>query len=172
MKSSETCRDKDERRQEIRKHTNRDGAHDLNGIDYLEVDQKQLRLTVYFIGKTPANISENNIRIDGGTRIRNIRVIRIFKCNPEDPRVDGCLQVQVDRPGDFSTYTLRLVKTDAHGRPGNEPLEDFDPRYAQLDFSFKAGCPTDLDCASQKTCPAPLMDEPEIDYLSKDYNSF
>ena len=172
MKTSEICRDKDERRQQIRKHTNQAGVHDLNGIDYLEVDQKQTKLTVYFIGEAPTNISENNIRIDGGTRIRNISVIRIFRCDPKDPRVDGCLQVELDRPGDFSTYTLRLVKMDALGRPGNEPLEGFDPRYAQLDFSFKASCPTDLDCVSGSTCAAPLMDEPEIDYLSKDYNSF
>src|SRR5690349_15368510 len=160
MKSSEICRDKDERRQQIRKHTNQAGVHDLNGIDYLEVDQKQTKLTIYFIGEAPTNISENNIRIDGGTRIRNIRVIRISRCDPKDPRVDGCLQVEVDRPGDFSTYTLRLVKMDALGRPGNEPLEGFDPRYAQLDFSFKASCPTDLDCVSGSTCAAPLMDDP------------
>lgn len=172
MKSSELCRDQQDRRRDIRKHTNPSGEHDLNGIDYLEVDESQTRLTVYFIAKAPAHITENNVRIDGGIRIRNIRVKAIHRCNPEDPRADGCLQIEVDHPGDFSTYTLRLVNTDARGRPGNEPLEGFDPRYAQLDFSFKARCPTDLDCAPSDTCPPPTLDEPEINYLGKDYNSF
>ena len=169
---SEVCRDQEERRRDIRKHTNAAGEHDLNGIDYVEVDEKQTRLTVYFIGKAPANITENNIRIDGSTRRRNIKVKQIHRCDPKDPRVDGCLQIEVDRPGDFSTYTLRLVKPDARGRPGDEPLDGFDPRYAQLDFSFKASCPTDLDCAPQETCPSAPSDEPEINYLGKDYSSF
>ena len=172
MKSPEICRDNQDRRRDIRNHTNAAGDSDLNGIDYLEVGETQTILTVYFIGKAPTNITENNIRIDGGTRIRNISVKRIRRCNPKDPRVDGCLQIEVDRSGDFSTYTLKLVKTDERGRPGIEPLENFDPRYAQIDFSFKAGCPTDLDCAPADSCSPPLMDEPEIDYLAKDYSSF
>jgi predicted phage baseplate assembly protein len=172
MKSSELCRDHQDRRRDIRNPNNASGGRDLNGIDYLEVDERQTILTVYFIAQAPADISKNNVRIDGGIRIRNIQVKEIHRCNPDDPRVDGCLQVEVDRPGDFSTYTLRLVNTDARGRPGDDPLEGFDPRYAQLDFSFKANCPTDLDCAPANTCPPPILDEPEINYLGKDYNSF
>ena len=172
MKSPELCRDLQERRRDIRKHTSPAGDPDLNGIDYLEVDETQTRLTVYFIAQAPAHITENNVRIDGGIRIRNIRVKEIHRCDPEDPRADGCLQVEVDRPGDFSTYTLRLVKTDAHGRPGHEPLKGFDPRYARIDFSFKANCPTDLDCAPSDTCPPEHLDEPETNYLAKDYESF
>ena len=172
MKSPELCRDQQDRRRDIRKHTDSSGERDLNGIDYLEVDEKQTRLSVYFIGKAPADISKNNIRIDGGIRIRNIQVKGIQECPTTDPRADGCVQIEVERPGDFSTYTLRLVNIDARGRPGNEPLTGFDPRYAQLDFSFKASCPTDLDCAPLDACPPPTLDEPEINYLGKDYNSF
>lgn len=172
MKSSEVCRDQQDRRRDIRKHQNSSGERDLNGIDYLEVDESQTILTVYFIAKAPADLTESNIRIDGGIRIRNFQVRSIHRCDPEDPRADGCLKIEVDRPGDFSTYTLRLVNADARGRPGNEPLAGFDPRYAQLDFSFKASCPTDLDCAPADTCPPPTLDEPEINYLGKDYNSF
>jgi len=157
MKSPELCRDQQDRRRDIRKHTDSSGERDLNGIDYLEVDEKQTRLSVYFIGKAPADISKNNIRIDGGIRIRNIQVKGIQECPTTDPRADGCVQIEVERPGDFSTYTLRLVNIDARGRPGNEPLTGFDPRYAQLDFSFKASCPTDLDCAPQDTCPPPTV---------------
>lgn len=168
----EVCRDEAERRRDIRKHTNSAGEHDLNGIDYIEVAEQQTTLTVYFLGHAPANVTENNVRIDGGVRIRNIRVIGIQRCDPNDLRVDGCLQIEVDRAGDFSTYTLRLVRTNRQGRPGDEPLDGFDPRYAQLEFSFKANCPTDLDCASADICPPAPLDEPEINYLAKDYNSF
>jgi predicted phage baseplate assembly protein len=168
----EICRDQSERRRDIRKHTNAAGKRDLNGMDYLKVNEQQTILTVYFLGHAPANVTENNVRIDGGTRIRDIKAKRIHLCDPKDPRVDGCLQIEVDRPGDFSTYTLRLVETNAQGLPGNEPLEGFDPRYAQLDFSFKSSCPTDLDCAPVDTCPPAPLDEPEINYLGKDYDSF
>lgn len=171
-KTYEVCRDQEKRRRDIREHTDETGERDLNGIDYLEVDEKQTTLTVYFLGKTPDNVTENNVRLDGGRRIRNIRVKRIYRCDPEDPRVDGCLRVEVDRPGDFSSYTLRLVETDARGRPGHEPLRGLDPRYAQLEFSFKVGCPSELDCAPQDACPPAPLAEPEINYLAKDYASF
>src|SRR5258706_5844878 len=102
MKSSELCRDQQDRRRDIRKHRNPSGEPDLNGIDYLEVDEKQTKLTVYSIGKTPAHVTENNVRIDGGIRIRNVRVKSIQRCDPQDPRADGCLQIEVYDPGDFS----------------------------------------------------------------------
>ena len=144
----------------------------MNGIDYVEVDEKQTTLTVYFLAHVPNDLTKGNVRIDGGRRIRNIKVERIDRCDPKDPRVDGCLRIHVDRPGDFSTYTLRLVKRNAQGRPGTERLEGFDPRYAQLDFSFKASCPSDLDCAPPATCSPVDLTEPEISYLAKDYASF
>src|SRR5436853_7315855 len=99
-KTSDLCRDDSERRRDIRKHTDAMGEHDLNGMDYLEVDEAQTTLTVYFLGPSPENIKENNIRIDGGARIRNLKVISLYRCDPKDPRVDGCLQIQLDRRGD------------------------------------------------------------------------
>jgi predicted phage baseplate assembly protein len=173
MKTSADCRDTAQRRRDLRAHTT-DGVPDLNGLDYLEVDESQTVLTVYFLEKAPHGLTENNVRIDGGTRIRNIKVVPhgIHTCDMTDPRVDDCMQITVDRPGDFSTYTLRLVNTDAEGKPTNEPLDGFDPFYAQLDFTFKASCPSDLDCAPQSICPPPPPDETEINYLAKDYASF
>jgi predicted phage baseplate assembly protein len=173
MKTSADCRDTAQRRRDLRAHTT-DGVPDLNGLDYLEVDPTQTILTVYFLDKAPRNLMVNNVRIDGGVRIRNIKVIPngINFCRMSDPRVDDCMQVTVDRRGDYSTYTLRLVNTDANGRPTDEPLDGLDPFYAQLDFTFKAGCPSDLDCATQDICPPAPPDETEIDYLAKDYASF
>src|SRR2546430_15732732 len=150
---TEQCWDESQRRRDIRRHQDSRGVHDLNGIDYLMVDEAQTTLTVYFLGPAPANLATNNVRIDGGVRIRNIQVKSLSRCDPGDRRVDGCLQIRVYQPGDFSTYTLRLVNPDARGRPSDEPLNGFDPRYAQLDFSFKANCPTELECLPQTTCP-------------------
>src|SRR5205807_7945756 len=39
-------------------------------------------------------------------------------------------------------------------------------------FSFKINCPDDFDCLHERVCPPEVPDEPELDYLAKDYNSF
>ncbi|MGH8905009.1 MAG: putative baseplate assembly protein [Egibacteraceae bacterium] len=143
-----------------------------NGIDAIEVSDDQRVLTVTFLGKAPEGLTPANARIDGGQRVTGIRIVDVRRCIEDDPELDDRLDVTVDRPGDFSVYTLRLVEADEHGRPGIQALGGFDPRYAQLDFSFKAGCPSDLDCAAVDDCPPPALVEPDISYLAKDYSSF
>jgi hypothetical protein len=90
----------------------------------------------------------------------------------DDPELDDQLIVKVDKPGDYSTYTLCLVALDEAGRPTDEPFPGFDPGYFCLDFSFKAGCPSDLDCKIPDVCPPEPGEQPEITYLAKDYASF
>src|SRR5215472_8514097 len=51
-------------------------------------------------------------------------------------------------------------------------MEGFDPCYDEVDFTFKAGCPSYLDCKASVVCPPPEREEPEINYLAKDYSSF
>jgi hypothetical protein len=86
--------------------------------------------------------------------------------------LDDCLTITVDKRGDFSDYTLHIVELDKRGHPTIQPLRGFDRRFAQIVFSFKAGCPSDLDCLPQSVCvPAPLP-QPDINYLAKDYASF
>jgi len=139
-----------------------------NGLDYLEVSADQLTLTVTFLGKAPDEVEPANVRIDGGRRVRGIRVVRVRLSREEDPDLDDCMQVTVDRPGDFSTYTLRLVDPDKPERPP----AGIDPRYAALQFSFKVGCSSDLDCAVEPDCPPAPPPVPDISYLAKDYASF
>ncbi|HEV3164673.1 MAG TPA: putative baseplate assembly protein [Isosphaeraceae bacterium] len=170
-----TCQN-DHRHGFVRRHRS-EGEPDLNGIDYLEVDDsataagQQRHLTVFLLNKAPEHIEAANVRIDGGRRIKGIKVVRVRLKQVDDPDVIDRLSVEVDRPGDFSTYTLRLVEKDAHGNPGDTPLAGFDPRYAQVDFSFKGNCPSDLDCATSTPCPPTPLVEPEINYLAKDYAS-
>jgi len=143
-----------------------------SGLDYLEVSDNQRTLTVYFLGKAPEKIERSNLRINGGRRIQNIRVLDVEVIREEDPEVDDAMVVTVDRVGDFSQYQLRVVAADEYGQPTNQPLQGVDPRYAQLSFSFKIGCPSDLDCKQLSFCPEPERIQPEISYLAKDYASF
>ena len=131
-----TCQN-EQRRETVR-------AEYLNGLDYLEVSDDQRTLTVYFLGKAPESIEKENVRVEGGRRIRGIQVVDLRVHREDDPDLDDRMDVVVDRPGDFSTYTLRVVEVEG-GRPTDKPMSGFDPRYAQLEFSFKAGCPSDLD---------------------------
>jgi hypothetical protein len=155
----------DERRKRVR-------TQGAGGIDYVEVSHDQRTLAIYFIGPVPDGLSRENIRIDGGRHVRDLRPIELSIGAAGDEEQDGWAEVRVDRPGDYSTYTIRLVALDASGQPTDQPMAGLDARYASLDFSFKAGCPQDIDCEVEATCPPWVLPEPDIDYLAKDYASF
>lgn len=142
----------------------------LNGIDYLEVldhdapteAERQRTLFVHFINALAAPLGAENIRIEGGERIRNIAVIGVTQTAPD------VIDVEVDRPGDFSIYTLLVIT----GALNDAPPPGFDPMLSAVEFSFKVECPTDFDCRPQRICPPEVLPEPSIDYLAKDYASF
>src|SRR5687767_56948 len=120
MRVSQRCRDEG-RRRALRNTTAESGQIRFNGIDYVEVSEDQRTLTLYFLGKAPEGIGVENLRIDGGRRVRDIKVVGVRLHQDPDPDLDDTLEVSVDKPGDFSTYTLSLVNPDARGRPGSEP---------------------------------------------------
>jgi hypothetical protein len=157
---------------------------DWNGIDYIEVEDDQRSLCVHLFGRIPAVIGAANIRICGGRRIRDIAITGVEIHHTDDPELDDCLRVYVDRAGDFSTYCLCIgvaakpaadecgfVKPGETG-PDWTPFPGFDLRYSCAEFSFKAGCPSVLDCKTDTACVAPPLLAPAIDYLAKDYASF
>jgi hypothetical protein len=159
-----TCQD------ERRRRTVRDAGR--TGIDYVEVDDRDQRnLCVHLFGPFPEKIDAANVRIEGGRRIRDVQVTSVTTESPSADDAEECLRVTVDKAGDFSFYTLRVVEV-SDGRPTDKPLAGFDPRYAQVQFSFKVGCPSDLNCKTEAPCPPPAREEPEISYLAKDYASF
>jgi hypothetical protein len=165
------CKNKHKRRQRVR---DQNAERKVYGLDYLEVSSDQKTLTVYFLGSAPRDIKKENVRIVGGRRIRNIQVTGVELHHESKQELDDYMEVKVDQPGDFSTYTLSVVTTttDAQGRSVEVPFQGFDDRYGQLDFSFKVDCANDLDCLPVDTCPPSVFDEPEINYLAKDYASF
>ncbi|QGZ38222.1 putative phage baseplate assembly protein [Pseudoduganella flava] len=139
-----------------------------NGIDFLEVGPDQLSLCVHFFGQVPQGLDPRAVRIEGGRRIRDIRVLAVACAQDDDDERDDCLHITLDKYGDFSTYRLCLVDPACP----EHPLPGLDPRYACLAFSFKIDCPNPFDCAPAPCVPAVEAPGPDIDYLAKDYDSF
>lgn len=158
----------DRRRRAIETHPT------LNGIDFLEVrdddsipeEQRQKTLDVHFVKPLTAGaLKKGNVRIDGGERIKNIAVVGASIGTGSHANI---LTADVDARGDFSIYTLRLVK--AFDNP--ETPDGFDPLSSAVEFSFKVDCPSDFDCEPTRECPPEERVEPDINYLAKDYGSF
>lgn len=169
-----TCKTQD-RREVVRSHSG------WNGLDYVEVSECQLTLIVYFLGKAPEHLEKENFLIEGGRRITDIRVTGIAIHREVGDERDDFVEVFLDKYGDFSIYKLSLVEinpdtkqplfNDKSGRKTWIPLKGLDPRYSSLEFSFKASCPSDLDCKTTPSC-APQHEALDINYLVKDYSSF
>lgn len=147
------------------------GDRRLNALEWIEVADSQQSLTVGFVLEAP-RIRLGNVRIEGSAGALPVSVTSVGVCGAGDPDIDRCVKIGVDHAGDFSTYRLCIVERGPDGRPGSTPLGGFDPRLSCLEFSFKSGCETNLDCAPDHPCPPTTYDEPEISYLAKDYASF
>ena len=126
----------------------------LLGLDFVEVNESQTMLEVFFLGRAPAELTPSNIAISGGSAVR-VTAIRVYR--QRDLTLDDWMEVDVDKPGDFSTYTLTIVQPGPDGTP--VPMAGFDPFYAAVSFSFKASCPTDADCLVQHVCPPPARSD-------------
>lgn len=171
----------DLRRIEVAKST-------LNAIDYLEVLDSAApqgsppRRTLLVRLLKSAGLDRDNVRIEGGERVRNVAIewagaasgllpqaspaeIALFNTLVEPENV---LVVRVDREGDFSLYRLILVKNQI----SDEPPPGFDPQLSAIEFSFKVECDSQFDCRPTRSCPDEMVPEPPIDYLAKDYLSF
>jgi len=168
------------------------GHATLNAIDYIvvgdlsssELDSQQLaeynalpagpprdrhlwqrRLSLHFVNpllpQHVAGLSPASMRILGGERIKGIRVESVTA------GADSAV-VKVSQAGDFSRYRLELVRSAVDTRPP----AGFDPILSGIEFSFKIDCPSEFDCRGGHVCLRTPPDEPEIDYLAKDYASF
>ncbi len=145
----------------------------INGIDYLEVEvdgehgKSTLKVHFIFNLSVPSkgkDLTKANVVIEGGVRVRGVEVEPAQPVNP----ASKVLTVTVNTLGDFSTYTLRIIKS----KTDLFPPDGFDPQLSHVDFSFKVKCPGEFDCKPERECPPEKLPEPEIDYLAKDYASF
>lgn len=165
------CCDDTRRRNEIA------DRNDVNGIEFLEVldtpgqaqEDRQRTLFVHFIhDPTTLGIVRENVQIEGGERIRNIRVLNAtVQVDPRSGSTVPVLVVEVDRRGDFSIYTVRLVPA-----PDKDSLlPGLDPVLRAVDFSFKVNCETKFDPLQVRRCSAEPRSEPSLDYLARDFTS-
>ncbi|MFE7107903.1 putative baseplate assembly protein [Streptomyces sp. NPDC057575] len=146
-------------------------AAQLNGVDFVEVSDDGLTLTVTFLGKAPHGLCAENVRIDGGRRITGIRAEDVSVEREEDPELDDRLYVTLDRAGDSSRYRLSLVEADPYGRPGEMPFRGFDQRYHSAGFVFRPDCPAPFDCKEAPHRGESFPAAPVIDYTARDYGT-
>lgn len=93
-------------------------------------------------------------RVTGGPLDDQVRVDAIAPTASPD-----ILDLTIKNIGDYSTYTLSLN------------YQNIDPIFSELPFKFRPGC-FSTDCApAWEPAPAPT-DNPAIDYLAKDYDTF
>jgi hypothetical protein len=140
----------------------------VTGIDFVYVYPTQTTLDVYFLrspatltAPLPGTLAQSAIRIyspSGGDSVPVVPVQSILWAV-----VDGrdVLRIKTVEPGDFSRY--RLIIDDPR----------IDRFFNDVWFSFKANCPSDLDCApmAHECTPDPSVDFP-VDYTARDFWSF
>jgi hypothetical protein len=102
---------------------------------------------------------KTDFKLTGGTRLR-------AGGNPGEVKVTEVtaggankLKLRVEPIGDYSTYTLTIARPE------------FDPLFNSIPFKFRPGC-FNLNCAPGWDASPPPQDEPAIDYLARDYDSF
>jgi hypothetical protein len=138
-----------------------DAGHPLNGVDFIEFRRNPLapvdhrfRLEITFLKPPPALVAAD-LSVIGGVRVVDIQVLEMA-ASADPLRLFAFLSAE----GDFSTYVLRITHLD------------LDPERSEVRFSFKAGCPSELDCRAATDCPPPDLGGPDLDYMAKDYQSF
>jgi hypothetical protein len=139
----------------------------LNGVDFVEYSldlgaapEKRHRLDVVCLKTAPTGLTGKDFAVEGGARVVGIRVLP----GPASTVAGDPLRLRIflDQAGDFSIYTLKV----------SAPVGVLDPRLSAAAFSFKAGCPAEIDCRQAAECPPAPRPEPALDYLAKDYASF
>ncbi len=140
------------------------GSATLNGIDFVEITSAaQTSLRVHFLNTVavePTLAGASPVTITGGESVPSVPVEPITAADwGFDDAGRPTLELRTPFPGDFSFYRLAISSTA------------LDAYYASARFTFKAGCPSDLDCAPAGQCDLPPGGGPVIDYLAKDYAS-
>jgi hypothetical protein len=170
-------------------------------LDSPTCSNNQPYLIVYFFNPLSNELlDKSNVQIKGGLKVKNIRIewaipyTKIVNNNttlpnkkrttinePTAQTIHNLFHKHIDAEsrnkalivcptsdGDFSTYTLRIVDSLT---PTNPP-EGFDSILSSIDFSFKIDTPSKFDCKPDSAYCPEVLEEPVIDYLSKDYASF
>lgn len=140
------------------------------GMDFVYVFADQVTLSLFFHPSLSQNaeqilgaVARSRIHISSPSGGESLAVVPVSSVSwiTQDGR--RALRIVTEKPGDFSRYKLRI----------DDPTGKLDPYFNDLDFTFKANCPTDFDCATAThECPTePPVDFP-VNYLARDFYSF
>ncbi len=139
----------------------------VTGIDFIYVYPDQKTLDVYFLRPVtsldvpiPGSLSPKNITIySPGTKLPKIEIDSIDSWTTIEEQ--DVLRLKTKSSGDFSLY--KMIINDSR----------IDPFFNDISFSFKANCPSDLDCKPPAhECPPDGSIDFPIDYLARDFWSF
>ena len=162
----------------------------FTGIDFVQVvdvcDQTTLR--IYFLTDIQAltrpidsgaeAISHDDIIIFSPTGGAGVPIVQLDTNVPLTfgSDIEACrdfLEIKVLEPGDFTNYRLRINDPFANTDPLAAPFPRIDPFFNDVEFSFKAGCDDQLDCAPPgPDCPIEDQVDFPVDYLARDFVSF
>jgi hypothetical protein len=146
-------------------------SNSLVGIDFIRVSADQRELAVFLHHKSPLPagllntlnaLKPEQIQISPESS-STLPIVMVQSPLPAVGIESGrrFLRIPVLHPGGFGTYRLTI----------NHPA--LDPFFNQRVFSFKAGCPSDLDCAEAAApCPSPDGEDFPVDYRARDFWSF
>jgi hypothetical protein len=93
-------------------------------------------------------------RVSAGSGTDQVKTVEISSGHPNT----NSLILTVKPIGDYSTYTLAI------------DYQNMDPIFSEIDFKFRPGC-FNFCSPDWESAPTPKED-PAIDYLAKDYDSF
>ncbi len=141
----------------------------VTGIDYVYVHPDQQILDVYFLrdpltltAPLVGDVDEEQLLVYGAfDEASPPHRIPLSGFSWEVIDAHQVLRLETDYPGDFTLYKLRI----------ND--DRIDPFYNDIIFSFKANCPSDLDCKPpDHECPPEEPVDFPINYLARDFRSF
>lgn len=110
-------------------------------------------ITVNGVPPTDIFALSGGSRLKAGIGFGQVRVVQVAAGTAVN-----VLRLRVEPIGDYSTYTLKVTYANV------------DPIFNEIDFKFRPGC-FNLNCAPTAK-PVAAVNEPVIDYLAKDYDSF
>ena len=140
------------------------------GMEFVYVFPDQVTLSLFFHPSLTKDaeqilgvVPRDEIKIhspSGGESLATVPVTNVSWATQDGRRV---LRIITAQPGDFSRYQLRI----------DHPAGGLDPYFNGLDFSFKANCPSQLDCASPThECPVETPVDFPVNYQARDFFSF